>query len=59
MMYLIYAAVAVLIAWSAYYLLRRLILFLRGRGGTDCSGSCGGCSLASQCRENREKDKKG
>jgi hypothetical protein len=53
MTWLIYIAVAALCVWSAYYLARRLSLFLRGRGtrGGCCCGSCDGCPRAPETRE--------
>ncbi len=54
MAYLIYAAVAVLIAWSAYYLLRSWCASARPRGdGCDSCSSCGDCPSAPECRKKK------
>lgn len=47
MKYLIYAAVAVLILWSLFYLARHVLRQLRGT----CSGNCQTCGKYEKCAE--------
>ena len=43
MKYVIYVGVAVLIAWSAWYLLRQIGRQLKGDCPFGCGGDCAGC----------------
>ncbi|NLF35397.1 MAG: FeoB-associated Cys-rich membrane protein [Clostridiales bacterium] len=53
MRYVIYAAVAALVLWSVWYLIRHLRRQIRGGG---CCGDCDRCGTSGTCTE---KDKKG
>jgi hypothetical protein len=50
--YFIYIAVAVLILWSVYYVVRAIRRQLKGQGG--CDGACGSCSKDCPGRKPKE-----
>lgn len=47
MKYVIYAAVAVLVCWSVWYVVRRVRQQLRGQGC--CDGNCAQCGSCDSC----------
>ena len=49
MKYVIYAAVALLIAWAVWYVCRHLLRQVRGKG--DCGCGCAGCPHAGSCEQ--------
>lgn len=53
MKYVIYCLIAALIAWSVYYLIRRIYRMIRGGGG--CDGCCGSCPRDCPARDRKEK----
>lgn len=50
--YLIYAAIAFLILWSVYYLIKVIGRQFKGQGS--CDGACGSCSRDCQRRKPKE-----
>jgi hypothetical protein len=50
--YIIYIAVAVLILWSVFYLIKVIRRQLKGQGS--CDGACGSCGRNCQNRKPKE-----
>lgn len=54
MKYVIYLAIAVLVIWSVWYVIRHIRRQLAGRCGCEdgCSGNCSGCGKT--CHEQKK-----